>query len=424
MKKEDRKKLTASEYYLQQLMSILYTKLKVIVSDDEKVVGRQVFNLENYEHGTISVTEKNGAIIAKLDGTNFVAKFYYKKDGSVAYRNDQLGIEYILSQKELNEQVKIKSIIRKVGDSADYMKYLVADDNFFVVLDFYKKDEKGTSSISNNIAHDYNDQELIDYVLEQMEKAQELEKDADDSDEVNTEEDVLPQSYEDDELCDDEEEIQSLSCEDNYDDYLVIDYQSDAVKNENDIDRPYSCDLPSMVQDFDYEQFIKKSEYVNYVNGAKLNCKPGTNANKQSEAGSLNSETKKTEQLNMGCQMDEVSEDDFTAKIENVVSEIYDDLVQESDLVVTSEGFVNEDIYDLTVNGESVFDESKSDYVDDFFVEVQDIDMEVTTISDYCRELSNELDKMKEIISRRKKQIEKNKNKSMKKENNDNIDIE
>lgn len=439
MKKSDRKKLTASEYYFEQIMSILYTKLKVIVSEDEKSEGRQIFNFENYEHGTISVTGKNGVITARLDGTNFVVKLYQKKDGSVVYRNEQLGIEYILSQKELDDQIKLKSIIRRVGDSADYIKYLVANDSFFVVLDFHKKDEKGISSISNNIAYDYNDDELIAYTYEQMEKAEEVEANGQDvEDDESKEEDVHTKKgyptceYETDGDYDEEEEIQSFSNDEEYDDYLVIDYQSDLVEDVNTVDKPYSCDLPSRVQDFDYEKFIKESKYVDYKDGGKLSCKLETAVSDTAEEGQkCNLELKNVKSTDSGIDIDINKDDDFSSQMDDLVAQIYEEQIKEDDLIVSSEGFINEDVYDLTVNGEEVFDESKGEYVDDFFVEVQDIDMEMTTIADYCCDLSKELDKMKEIIRRRKIQIEKNKNKDISKNKNvslendeDNIDIE
>lgn len=409
MKKSDRKKLTANEYYIEQILSILYTKLKVIACNDENNEKSKIFNIENYEHGTISISGRNDYIRIALDGTNYVSNFYKGKGDSLVFRNDQLQVEYIQDDKCLEDDIHLKSIMRVVGDSADFIKYIVVDDCFFVMLEHYKKDEDGITYAKNNVAFDYNDQELVDYAIEAMEKANEI--DSQDLPE-NKEQNYSKQTYEinefeyDDEY-DENEEIESFSSDEQYDDYRIIEYESSAVLNTSYGEKSYSCDFPDEAQNFDYENYIKSSKYVK-----DITSKPdGNNENKSStvlpESQKKNSETKKE------CKEDEnhdnQAEESQSFISNEAIAAITEELYAESDSIITGEGFINEDVYDVVRNGEQVEDWTKGELVDDLVVEVQDIDMEMKTLSDYYKDISTDLRKFNEIIKRRKEHIDKNK---------------
>lgn len=386
MERRDRKKLTACEFYLEKLMSTLYTKVKVIVSGDKvDANGYQHFCFENYEHGTITVSSKGEKLRAALDGTNYVVHFSKSPNGGLAFKCKQLGIEYVLIDEELEEGKHLKKIMRKVGDtSGDYIKYLVADDNFFIMLEHYKKDEEGVTAVSNNVAYDYDSKELVNYIEDAREKVQAFEEENDSETDIDP---TISDYQEEDDDSDREEEIEAVSSDDYYDDYLVIQYESSVVKNEEDA--PYSSELPDKVEEFDYEKQLRKY--------------------------------KKAEQ-----KAPKVKENDNSTKSEETITVDYEALFEESDDVITDEGFINEEVYDVIQNGELIEDERKGEIVDELAVSIQDIDMEMSTLKDYYVDLINEVNVMKEIIRRRKMRMEKvtNANNKIANEDYDDGDID
>ncbi len=71
---EDRNKISANIKYLTECANIVYTKIKAIgnsvTEEDGTNQDQMVISVEDYRHGTISITSRKDIMKICLDGTN------------------------------------------------------------------------------------------------------------------------------------------------------------------------------------------------------------------------------------------------------------------------------------------------------------------------------------------------------------------
>jgi hypothetical protein len=150
MRDDERKKLTANELYLQECMSILYTKKRAVTVDffekDGRTKNNNVFNIESYTNGTITCTYNNDAVKMSYDGTNYSPLLANDGKGGFLYKLKPLGIEYICCEKKLDNSIFERKIVRTVGNSVEYYRYLCRD-TFFILLEHDSKDENGITVV-------------------------------------------------------------------------------------------------------------------------------------------------------------------------------------------------------------------------------------------------------------------------------------
>ena len=390
---ESNDRLTANEFYLNNCMSLLYTKIKAVglnFFDSKGNISRDnVINIENYEHGTVTFSEKSGAVQVSLDGTDFKGMFYLPKDGRFVYKCKPLNIEYMCCRDEIGEGAYLKKVLRKNGDNVDYFEY-ISNATFFILLKHCKKDEEGITVVSNNVACKYDKRRLYEYLQEEMAKAQELEDEEDIDLELDDDyyemTDESRSFFEDRFTKAEQAEINAYSqCDDN-DDYTTIDYSLKSILQDKESDEPYFCELPDRVEDFNYKSYIK---------GVYAKEEQGDESPKSDEE--LSEENQSQEDVEQHWVSYDEEDDDISAILETCLSE---------------EGFVDDSLYKVTQNDVAVDDERKSDIVDMSVTETMDLNQEVNELLDIFQDMQSELVKIKAIIIKRKEYIDRAKRSS------------
>ena len=411
MTSKERKRITANELYLNECMSILYTKIKAtgldIFKEDGTLSSKYIVNVENYAHGTVTYVVSPNSIKVNYDGTNFSPRFQMdEENGRFMYRLKPIGMEYLSCDRHLDETILEKKVMVTIGDRAEYYRYL-ASGTFFILLEHCSKGEEGKTMIINEIASEYSDKELIQYFQEAQSLALEREGDifgdgeglSDDELEV-AEEMFSPSDIED--IQDivskqlsrkDEEEIEAYSCDDEYADICDIDYSLPDVLKDKETDEPYKSDYPTKIEDFDYQEYIRainsgvgeEDERVVYSTGP------------------------------VDEEQDEHSDDDYTdADLDqDFEDEEYDemdeepagDLYSETDTITDGEGFIEDSVYSITRNDEQIDGQLKCDILDDAIEGIMDVNQQIMMLKDYYGDIYTELRKIREIIIRRKERV-------------------
>ncbi|MBP3708596.1 MAG: hypothetical protein J6J36_08405 [Clostridia bacterium] len=347
MKKSDRKKMTTNEIYLNECMKILGFKTRAIglnFHDDKgNVLLNNIVNFEDDEHETITVVSKPNMKKILLDGTNYSSTFFSSKNDELIFRNKQLDIEYISKSKNISDGITIKTLIRRVGDTTEYFKYLYCD-NMCVVLDYRAKDENGTTIVVNNIAQNLSEEELITYAVEEMAKYKEIEKnlfgeELDDFDSIENSEGSTEAEI--------DEEIDTF-VNDDFESYYTIDYISKAMPITNNVDDDKcGSDLPFDVTSFDYE------------------------------------------------------DDNISSDNDNNVTVIAEQCISEEG------GFIDSENYSVIVNDTLIEDEMiESDFIDTAVTQTMDVNQEVEDLMESYTEIKTDFNKIKNIIVRRKKKLD------------------
>lgn len=411
MDRSDRKKLTANELYLNECMSILYTKISAsginFFDKDGNVCPTNTLNVESYNHGTITCAMNRNSLRVNYDGTNFSPIFGVSDNGGFAYKLKPLGIEYTCFNRRLDEVVHEKKILRKVGDSVDFYKYLCCG-TFFILLEYSSKDENGITMIVNTLAKSYSDSQLISYIQEQMQLAEEIAQidEIDDDipltdDEVDAIEEaassmedlvephkVLRGDFSQKEL----DEIEAyISDDDGYSDLSVIDYSLADILKDKITDEPYVSDYPDKIEDFDYQEYIS-----------------GIKSGVGEEVVYSTDDSAKHESKTDDSDIDDNSEyegyDDEDSEYDEYDEEpdIDDDLYSAMDTISKEEGFIDDSYFKVIRNGEVIEDGIKCDIVDDAVEGIMDVNQEIMTLQDYYCDLISELKKMRAIIIMRR----------------------
>lgn len=400
MKIEDSKKLTANEVYLNECMSILYTKIRALGFDGfEKkgnVIPNNVISIENYEHGTITCECNPKGFSVNLDGTNFSALFLSDEKGGFSYKVKPIGLEYTCYDRKLDDTIHEKKLIRAVGSSADYCKYLSCG-TFFILLEHYIKDENGITIVKNTNAQNYTEQQLIDYIQEQMQITKELELYDDDEqmeEDIDEDSEIWDKPQEE---CDgilveqkDSEEIEVYSSDDDYADICQIDYvSSNKIEDEQDNIR-YKSNYPDRIEDFDYQTYI-----------AEAKGKSGADSKQEESA-----EDNQYEQDEVVVDEDDFNNSNYDEDIEENSS---GDLYSWTDTEINSEGFIDDSVFKVIQNGVLIESNKKPDIVDKAVIDIMDADQELMTLKDYYEDIHSEIEKIKTIIQKRKERIKQKK---------------
>lgn len=371
MKKSDRKKMTTNEIYLNECMKILGFKVRAIglnFHDDKgNILPNNIVNFEDDEHETVTVVSKPNMKKILLDGTSYSSTFFSSKDGELIFRNKQLDVEYMCQSKNISEEIIVKTVIRRAGDTTEYFKYLYCDD-MCVVLDYRAKDENGTTIVVNNAVQNLSEEELITYAFEEMAKIKEKLDDFD-FDSIENSEDST------------EDEIEEIDAfvNDDFEDYCTIDYISKAISSNNNIDdNKCECDLPFDVTTFDYEEY------------------------------------KKDEKCTSSC-CREIDDDEFGEV------QVYDDYLEDSEMdsednnitaiaeqcITEEDEFIDPEHYSVIVNDMLIEDEMlELDFIDTVFTQTMDLNQEVEDLMESYMEIKTDFDKIKTIIVRRKKMLD------------------
>ena len=147
MEQDERKKITANELYLNECMSILYTKIRAtgigVFDSNGNPSDNLAINVEGCNHGTVTYIISPKTIKVNFDGTNFAPVFKMdEKNGGFMYKLDPLGMEYICKDRALADDVCEKRLMVTIGEKAEYYRYLVSG-TFFILLEYCSKDENG-----------------------------------------------------------------------------------------------------------------------------------------------------------------------------------------------------------------------------------------------------------------------------------------
>ena len=380
MKKSDRKKMTTNEIYLNECMKILGLKTRAIglnFHDDKgNVLPNNIVNFEDDEHETITVVSGSNIKKISLDGTNYSSTFFSSKDDELIFRNKQLDIEYISRSINISDGITVKTVIRRVGDTTEYFKYLYCD-NMCVILDYRAKDENGITAVVNNAAQNLSEEELITYAVEEMAKSKEIEEELfgeelDDFDGIENSEGLTEDGL--------DEEIDTF-VNDDFDSYYTIDYISKAIPTTGNVDDDKCVsDLPSDVTSFDYEEYKKRekctSSYCREIDDEEIDEPQDTYDDYLDDS-----------------EIDFEDDNNITVIAEQCISE--------------EGGFIDPENYSVIVNGTLIEDEMiESDFIDSAFTQTMDVNQEVEDLMESYTEIKTNFDKVKTIIVRRKKKID------------------
>lgn len=411
MTSKERKRITANELYLNECMSILYTKIKATGLDIFKEGGtlssKYIVNVENYAHGTVTYVVSPNSIKVNYDGTNFSPRFQMdEENGRFMYRLKPIGMEYLSCDRHLDETILEKKVMVTIGNRAEYYRYL-ASGTFFILLEYCSKGEEGKTMIINEIASEYSDKELIHYFQEAQSLALEREGDifgdseglSDDELEV-AEEMFSPSDIED--IQDivskqlsrkDEEEIEAYSCDDEYADICDIDYSLPDVLKDKETDEPYKSDYPTKIEDFDYQEYIRAINSGTGEEDERVVCSTGPVDEEQDE----HSDDDYTD-----ADLDQDFEDE---EYDEMDEEPAGDLYSETDTITDGEGFIEDSVYSITRNDEQIDGQLKCDILDDAIEGIMDVNQQIMMLKDYYGDIYTELRKIREIIIRRKERV-------------------
>lgn len=405
MKRDERKKLTANELYLQECMSILYTKTRAstfnFFSKNGTIKKKIFFNIEGYTHGTITCTYNENALRMCYDGTNFSPIFASNNKGGFIYKLKPLELEYICYDKELENSIRERRIVRIAGGSADYYKYLCRD-GFFILLEHDSKDESGITIVKNKDASNCSNSELVEYFENEQNKASEMEEEhlaniplAEDNEVYD--DDFMPDSVEQgstiiSELSEkDLKEIEAyVDCDDDKSLY-EIDYSQEKLMGAEPNETPYFSRYPEHIEDFDYEKYIESLDYAD--NKASKNTEHSQNYSEHNEL--LDEEKNNDDDGNLDIEQED-SDDDFSKEVYSI-----------SDTITSEDGFIDDSAYVVVHNNKFVHNDKKVNAVEESVTSVMDVNLEFLTLADYYNDILTEIKKMKQIIIRRKEQMEK-----------------
>ena len=417
MTSKERKKITANELYLNECMSILYTKIKAtgldMFKEDGTVSSKYIVNVENYAHGTVTYLVSPNSIKVNYDGTNFSPRFQMdEENGRFMYRLKPIGMEYLSCDRHLDETILEKKVMVTIGNRAEYYRYL-ASGTFFILLEHCSKGEEGKTMIINEIASEYSDKELIQYFQEAQSLALEREGDIfGDGDELSDDElEVAEEMFSPSDMKDiqdvisrqlskkDEDEIEAYSCDDEYTDICDIDYSLPDVLKDNETEEPYHSDYPTNVEDFDYQEYIRTIKSGTGEEDERLVYSTGPVAENQD---------KNQDEDYADAESDQDFDDDD--EYDEVDEEPTGDLYSKTDTITDGEGFIEDSVYTITRNDEQIDGQLKCDILDDAIEGIMDVDQQIMTLKDYYSDIYTELRKIREIIIRRKERVSQAKN--------------
>ncbi len=406
MKKEGRKKITANELYLNECMSILYTKIRATGIDvfdaDGNPSDKLAINVESYNHGTVTYLVSPNTIRVNFDGTNFAPLFKMdEKSGSFMYRLKPLGMEYLCKDRALDEAVHEKKVMITIGKNAEYYRYL-ACGTFFILLEYCSKDDDGKTIIINDVASEYSDKELINYFYEAQTAARDAEIDIfGDGDDLSDDEKLVAEEVFSPNLDDiaaevskklsdrDLEEIEAYSSDEEYSDICDIDFSLADILKDKMTEEPYACDYPTNIEDFDYQEYIRTIKSGTGEEDERIVYSTGPSDDKQ-EDDYDDLEDGYDEDEEYGDELDETSTGD---------------LYSETDTITDGEGFIEDSIYKITRNGEDITGQMKCDILDTAVEGIMDVDQQVGTLKDYYWDIYTELRKIRAIILKRKERV-------------------
>lgn len=390
MKKSERNKLTTNEVYLEECMKILDYKIKAMGFNFHDSKGRvlpnNIVNIEGDEHGTITIVSKPNMKKIMLDGTNYSLTFYNSEDGKIIIRNNELNIEYVSADKELNDVIHEIKLIRKVGETVEYFRYLCCD-GMCVVLEHYTKDEDSKTQVINNEVQNLNDDELLAYAVRAFDEYNESECDLSD-------ENLIDNDIDEESLSVDMEEEVSAFVDDDFSDYCTIDYISSVFPiNQGKDDKPHECSLQEDVTKFDYEEYKKNNKYDEHYH--------------EEDEDELQVYYDGTQEgFEEG---DDYSEEpDFDDEGNNFSTTDGNDIAQIAKQCISEEiGFIDPEAYSVSINDELIADEMiESDLVDRATIQTMDVNQELEDLIDTYTEIKSDFDKIKTIIIRRKKKMD------------------
>ncbi|MBR2704051.1 MAG: hypothetical protein IKE91_01110 [Clostridia bacterium] len=410
MKLEDRKKLTANEFYLNECVAILDGKIRAtglnFFDEQGKLKPVNYLNIESFNHGTISCVCGKNLIQINWDGTNFNPIFVTKDGGNFVYRLKPLGIEYYYSERKLNEVVFEKIVYRKVGDSSEYYKFLLCG-SMTILLEYCAHDEFGKTTVTNTKTKDYSDDELIEYMQEQMQIAEDYERErsegltptekvmelleevsANDMDELDHP--VLSSEFSQKEL----DEIDAYVTDDQGSDIFDIDYSIDNVFLAQYGDAPYNRgNYPDRIEDFDYQKFIKgDDEPYTEVSDVVYSTGPSDDDAKDYD------------------ESDPTIDSDYDdADGEDGVYDEEEGSYSETTELESDEFIMDDSHFIVTRDGQAIEGQDRSDIIDDVSEGVMDINNEALTLRDIQFEFMSEIRKMRAIIIKRRELLVKRK---------------
>lgn len=412
MNRADRKKLTANEMYLNECIAILDGRIRAMgfnfFNEDGSLKPINHLSIESYNHGTITCICGKNLIQVNWDGTNFNPIFVTKDAGNFIYKLKPLGIEYYYSERKLNEVVYEKKICRKVGNSSEFFRFLLCG-SMSILLDYCGYDENGKTTITNTKVSDYTDMQLIDYIQEQMQIAEEIEQEQSEQEPLTErvrrifEElaaDSMDDFVEDHPILGDEftpaelEEIDAYVTDDPDADIFDIDYSLDKIFLQSDDDTPYDRgSYPDRIEDFDYQKFIRSIKSGTDEDEVVYSVGPSDESAQEYEEEDVTT--------------DSGYDEEFDGQ-DGIYDE--DDGTYSEDTEISSDEFIMDDShFVVTRNGEGVEGELRSDIIDDISESVMDVNQESLTLRDIQYDFMSEIRKMRAIIIRRRELLVKRK---------------
>ncbi len=253
-------RIDANNAYFRRILSILSTKCKVIpVSFNDKTGKEQeskLIQIADSQNNSVSLSKKKNVIKVALDGTNFVSQLAFSEDGTkYGYQNKLLGVEYYISEREMEDETLERIFSKKIGDIILRAKYYVRGD-FVLITEFIQQgaDEKSSVALVNTKAKKMNDIELLRYIDEQIEISMEDEFDEEESDIEDAEQNEVYDEL--DEIAIREAHNKELEIND------TVSQESDEIVLFTDAINYKICayDFPYNVDEFDnkdYEKFTK-----------------------------------------------------------------------------------------------------------------------------------------------------------------------
>ncbi len=415
MTSNERKKITANEMYLNQCVAILDGKVKAVgfgfFDENGAVKPISKFNIESYNHGTITCAIKGPVIRVLWDGTDFCPMFETLNDTDFRYKLKPLGIEYYYTERMLGEDdapVYEKTIGRQVGDCKEYYRFLLCG-TMTILLEYGAMDENGKTVVINEKTKGYSDKELIEYMQEQMQIADEIERERFSSQPISErarevyEELSAAQSMEDfvedhpilseDFTQEELDEIDIFVDEKQMSDYLEINYSLDGIFPVEEFeDVPYCMDgYPAKIEEFDYQKFCRGIESGVDENAEVIYSTEDSNSDLVEEyEGYIGEE-------------DEPEGDDYED------DEGYDDgeydeeegTYAETTEIDSDEFIMDDSNFIVTRNGEVIEGDKRADIIDEVSEAVMDINNESLTLRDIHYSFMSELRKMRAIIIKR-----------------------
>lgn len=402
MRIEDRKKLNANRIYITECVAIMFSKVRAegynFYDEDDMPLSSNIINMENYAGQTLTCAFNTQAMRVNLDGTNFSARFSSNDKGGFVYKVDELDLQYICNNRPLNDAINEKKVMRVVGKSSDYFRYLSCG-TFYVLLESYSKKENGITKVRKTNIEDYNDEQLIAYMEEKMSKAEELDFDDDDeeisSNEVEAVQSLLDECDRLQEIYDnlpegeiiENNEVDKYTSEGSYSNIYEIDFEvSDYIKYDLNYEN-YTCDLPEKVEEFDYQEYVRKL--------------------KTSEGEVIYPNV--MEQI-ATLRTDYEEQDDEDDEVDYEESDGYEVAAETS---IDEEGFADNSDYEVTIDNELVEDQRISEDIFDTAIgDVMDADQEVMTLVEYYNDIYSHIMSIRDIIIKRKELADKKLNKS------------